>query len=82
MNLSTTRVYTTPGCTQCVMTKRWLDSRGVDYDTVDLTESPDDYAAVTALGYKAAPVIMVADDVHWGGFRPDLLELHFGKKAA
>ena len=82
MNLSTTRVYTTPGCTQCTMSRRWLDSRGVDYDTVDLTQSPDDYAAVTALGYKSAPVIMVADGVHWSGFRPDLLELHFGKKAA
>ena len=82
MNLSTTRVYTTPSCQMCNMTRRWLDSRGVDYETVDLTESPDDYAAVTALGYKVAPVIMVADDVHWGGFRPDLLELHFGKKAA
>lgn len=64
------------------MTKRWLDSRGVDYDTVDLIESPDDYAAVTALGYKAAPVIAVEKDVHWGGFRPDLLELHFGEKKA
>ena len=82
MNLSTTRVYTTPSCVQCDATKRWLDTRGIDYETVDLTESPDDYAAVTALGYKSAPVIMVADDVHWGGFRPDLLELHFGKKAA
>lgn len=64
------------------MTKRWLDTRGIDYETVDLTESPDDYAAVTALGYKSAPVIAVEKDVHWGGFRPDLLELYFGKKAA
>ena len=84
MNISNAEatVYTTPGCTQCTMSRRWLDSRGVEYDTVDLTQSPDDFAAVTALGYKSAPVIMVADDVHWGGFRPDLLELHFGKKAA
>ena len=82
MNLSTTRVYTTPSCSQCSLTKRWLDSRGVDYDTVDLTESPDDYAAVTALGYKAAPVVAVEQDVHWSGFRPDLLELHFGGRSA
>ena len=82
MNLSTTRVYTTPNCVQCGTTKRWLDARGIDYDTVDLTESPDDYAAVTALGYKAAPIVAVADDVHWSGFRPDLLVLHFGNEAA
>ena len=60
------------------MTKRWLDSRGIDYDTVDLTESPDDYAAVTALGYKSAPVVAVGEHEHWSGFRVDLLELHFG----
>ena len=84
MNISSAEatVYTTPGCAQCRMTKRWLDSRGVDYETVDLTESPDDYGAVTALGYKAAPVVAVGEHEHWGGFRPDLLELHFGKKAA
>lgn len=82
MNFSTTRVYTTPSCSQCSLTKRWLDGRGIDYEAVDLTQSPDDFAAVTALGYKSAPVIMVADDVHWGGFRPDLLELHFGKAEA
>ena len=81
-NSSTTRVYTTENCVQCGATKRWLDTRGIDYETVDLTESPDDYAAVTALGYKAAPVVAVGEHEHWGGFRVDLLELHFGKKAA
>lgn len=81
MNLSTTRVYSTPSCPQCALTKRWLDQRGIDYDAVDLSESPEDFAAVTALGYKAAPIVFVADDVHWSGFRVDLLELHFGRKA-
>lgn len=83
MNINTNAeatVYTTPGCVQCDTTKRWLDQRGVNYDTVDLTQSPDDYAAVTALGYKSAPVIAVGDNVHWGGFRPDLLALHFGNE--
>lgn len=78
MNLATTRVYSTPSCSQCALTKRWLDQRGIEYDAVDLSESPEDFAAVTALGYKQAPVIFVADDVHWGGFRPDLLELNLG----
>ena len=83
MNINTNAeatVYTTPGCVQCDATKRWLNSRSIEYTTVDLTQSPDDYAAVTALGYKSAPVIAVGDNVHWGGFRVDLLELHFGGK--
>lgn len=82
MNFDTTRVYGKPNCAQCRMTEKWLDSRGVVYDKVDLTQSPDDFAAVTALGYKAAPVVFVADDVHWSGFNPALLELHFGEASA
>ena len=82
MNLSTARLYSKPHCVQCDATKRWLDGQGVDYDIIDLTESPDDMAAVAALGYKQAPVVAVADDVHWSGFNPGLLELHFGKAEA
>ena len=82
MNLNTVRVYSTPSCVQCMLTKKWLNDRDISFDEVDLTESEDDYRAVLALGYKAAPIVVVAPDVHWGGFRVDLLELHFGKKAA
>ena len=67
------------------MTKNWLDdpTRGNlkgKYKVVDLTQSPDDYEAVKALGYSSAPVVIVndngdtRDEKHWYGFRPDLLE--------
>ena len=74
----TITVYTQPACQPCKATKRWLDKRGIIYRTVDLTESPDDMAAVKALGYAAAPVIVVSGrdplmDLHWQGFIPDLL---------
>ena len=82
MNLNTVRVYSTPSCVQCMLTKKWFNDRDISFDEVDLTESEDDYRAVLALGYKAAPIVMVAPDVHWGGFRADLLELHFGEKRA
>lgn len=69
-------IYTTPSCSQCRMTMQWLDRAGVEYRTVDLSESPDDMAAVKAMGYSAAPVVFAqvgdwAD--HWSGFRPDML---------
>lgn len=65
-------VYTSPGCQPCKATKRWLDARGVDYQTVDVSENPDDLAAIKALGYKAAPVVVVSNgeaetDIHWQG---------------
>ena len=76
----TVRVYTTPNCNQCAMTKMWLDKKGVHYSTVDLTDRANinDYAAVRALGYTSAPVVAIGYDyeVHWSGFRPDLLAEH------
>ena len=73
----TVRVYTTPNCSQCAMTKMWLDKKGVHYATVDLADPANmgDYEAIRALGYKAAPVVVIGIDyeAHWSGFRPDLL---------
>lgn len=78
-------VYTTPSCSQCTLTKNWLNDpkRGNmkdQYDIVDLTTNPEAYEAVKALGYASAPVVIVndtgdtKDEKHWYGFRPDLLE--------
>jgi glutaredoxin-like protein NrdH len=72
-------VYSTPGCSQCIMTKNWLVREGIAFDPVDLSTSPADLEAVQALGYASAPVVIVNDDgdtsneKHWYGFRPDLL---------
>ncbi|MDQ5860650.1 MAG: glutaredoxin family protein [Actinomycetota bacterium] len=76
----TITVYSTPGCSQCVMTKNWLVRKGITFHSVDLSTSPEDLAVVQALGYASAPVVIVNDDgdtkneKHWYGFRPDLLE--------
>ena len=79
-------VYTTPNCQQCNMTKRWLTKNNVPYDTVDLSQSPDDLAAVRALGYAAAPVVIVSNgdpetDLHWFGFNPTFLQRYALPKA-
>lgn len=76
----TVRVYTTPNCAQCAMTKKWLDKKGVHYTTVDLADPANinDYEAMLALGYSAAPIVVIGTDyeAHWSGFRPDLLAEH------
>jgi glutaredoxin-like protein NrdH len=74
----TVTVYTKPNCQPCRATKRWLDNRSVDYQTVDVTTSPDDLAAIKALGYEGVPVVIVSGrtpetDLHWHGFHPDNL---------
>lgn len=73
--MSTTKitVYTKPACVQCTATKRALDKAGVSYDLVDI--SADDAARdfCVELGHKQAPVV-VTDNAHWSGFRPDRIK--------
>jgi glutaredoxin-like protein NrdH len=63
-------VYTLPACVQCDSTKRLLTRNSVEYQEVDLSQDADAMSMVRELGYSAAPVVMVDDD-HWSGFRPD-----------
>ena len=68
-----TTVYTKPSCVQCNATYRALDSKGIEYDIVDLSEDPTALETVKELGYLQAPVV-VTDDEHWSGFRPDRIK--------
>ena len=63
-------VYTKPSCVQCTATYRALDSKGIEYEIHDLSEDATALQAVKELGYLQAPVV-VTDDEHWSGFRPD-----------
>lgn len=68
----TVRVYTKPDCVQCELTKAALVRNGVPFEPEDLTD-PGNLAAVRALGFRSAPVVMVGDE-GWAGFRPDLID--------
>jgi len=63
-------VYTKPSCVQCNATYRALDSKGIEYRSVDLSTDPNALDVVKAMGYMQAPVV-VTDNDHWSGFRPD-----------
>ena len=63
-------VYTKPACVQCNATYRALDKKGIEYQSVDVTQDPEALARLKAMGYLQAPVV-VADGDHWSGFRPD-----------
>ncbi len=66
----TITVYSKPACVQCNATYRALDKLGVDYTVIDVTEDASALETVKGLGYMQAPVV-VTDDAHWSGFRPD-----------
>jgi glutaredoxin 3 len=66
-------LYTTEPCGFCRQAKALLQSRGVDYDEVDLAKDPDGRADLVArTGQMTFPQIVVGDRAI-GGFR-ELLE--------
>lgn len=69
----TVTVYSKPACVQCDATTRALDAKGISYQMIDLTADEDAMIFVQQLGYRQAPVVVV-DDQHWTGFRPDLID--------
>lgn len=73
MNTATVTVYSKPLCVQCDATKRALTKAGIAYAVVDVTEDAEALAAIKALGYAQAPVVITPED-HWSGFRPDRIK--------
>lgn len=69
-------VYSTgPACVRCRLTKDVLTRKGIPYTEVDIRENQAarDYV-VEELGYTEAPVVVVSDQDHWSGFRPDQID--------
>jgi len=69
----TITVYTKTGCVQCDATERALDKKDIAHRTIDISTDTEALARIKALGYLQAPVI-VTDQDHWSGFRPDKIE--------
>lgn len=66
-------VYTKPNCVQCMATKNYLDAKGLEYKTVDISIDTDALNTLIEKGFKAAPVV----DYHgewWAGFQPDRID--------
>ena len=68
----TVTVYTKPSCVQCNATYRALDSKGIEYEVLDLSQDEQALAAVKAR-VPAGPVV-ITDEGHWSGFRPDKID--------
>ena len=52
------------------MTKRLMDKIGVEYDTINISENPEELDKLIELGYRAAPVV-VSGEESWAGFQPE-----------
>ncbi len=65
-------VYSNPNCVQCEQTKRYLDLKGIPFESKMIQDSPEIMPLIEEKQYKAAPVV-VAGDVSWSGFKLDKL---------
>lgn len=65
-------IYSKPACVQCNATYRALDSKGINYEVIDISQDEQAYGLVQAMGYRQVPVV-VSGDQHWAGFRPDMI---------
>lgn len=74
-------IYTQDPCQPCRMTKKEFVKQGIDFHEVSIATNPEARDEVLALGYMTAPVI-VTEDGHWGGFRPDKIKELVAAKAA
>ena len=67
------RVYTTPNCVQCDMTKKVLKRAEAEFEVIDLSQDEESMAMIKAMGYSQAQVVIAGDD-HWSGFKNDRLK--------
>lgn len=69
-------LYGKPACVQCDATVRKLESAGITYDYIDVTEDSASLARIKELGYLQAPVVFIDENTHWSGNRPDKITEH------
>ena len=69
------RVYSTPGCPYCKMTKEFLSQKGVEFTDYDVTKDRDALEEMRKIsgGARSVPIIAVCNDVMIG-FDPGRLE--------
>lgn len=59
----TITIYTTNTCAYCIMVKRWLKTKDLPYQEVNLEEHPERQKEMMELsGQMAVPVTVVADE--------------------
>ena len=83
----TITVHTLPYCVQCGATFRWLNKLGIPHTRVDMSQDPEARDMVSALGFTAAPVVIVTDEDgtivdKWSGFQPGKINAYTPQAAA
>lgn len=62
-------VYTKNNCPYCYRTKALLESRGIEYQTVNLEEQPDARGFLVEQGLRSVPQIFNGETLLQGGYQ-------------
>ena len=74
-----TRLFIKPYCGWCHKAMRWLDERGIKYETLDVIADPEAYDEMIEIsGQTLAPVIDVEGEV-LADFGPEQLAVFWKK---
>ncbi|WP_312269707.1 glutaredoxin-like protein NrdH [Pseudescherichia sp.] len=65
-------IYTRNDCVQCHATKRAMESRGVEFEMVNIDQVPEAADTLRDQGFRQLPVV-IAGDTSWSSFRPDMI---------
>lgn len=68
-------VYTQQDCVQCMMTKQYMDSLNIEYQTIDVSDNEEARQYVKELGFTSLPVVVAENGEAWFGFRPENIDL-------
>ena len=69
-------VYSKPNCSQCEMTKMWLNRNKIQFESLDVSEYPEKLEEIKLNGFQQLPVVALDEhfDNAWSGFNVDRLE--------
>ncbi|HEY4466345.1 MAG TPA: glutaredoxin-like protein NrdH [Klebsiella sp.] len=65
-------IYTRSDCVQCHATKRAMETRGFEFDMVNIDHHPEVVDMLREHGFRQLPVV-IAGETSWSGFRPDMI---------
>ncbi len=69
------RVYSTPTCTYCVILKKYLEEKSIDYEEVDVSQNEEEQKRmVEKTGQMSVPVIEIDEERFIIGFDKEELD--------
>ncbi len=73
------QIYTSSYCPYCIRAKQLLDSKGVEYDEVNLDKNPEKkLETMQMFNWRTVPIILIGDELI-GGY-DQLVSLERSKK--